>query len=621
LTTTFTKNRKRLLKGLLIVLAVGMVCSLVSYFQLFSTLSQKSNDLLFRGQSSSYVTDTAKKIVIVGIDDASLKKFGRISSWPRALHAKLINALNENGARIIAFDILFSENSPDDAIMSEAIKQAGNVILPYAIIQESKQEDYEEAVKPLKTFEADALATGHGNMSPDEDGVIRTLPLFGDGDPSKPSLSLVTVSKYLRRTEVYDSIPNKDGLVFAGREIPLQTWGMVINYVNESHSDNFLTISYADVLSGNCPTDTFRDKIVLVGVTALGFGDIYWTPLGQPISGVEIHAQAMNTILGGQFLKPVSALFNSVLILLLAVVIGLITLTARVLWSTVITLFVGICYCLAAFYLSDHGWLLDIFRPLITLAAVSLVINLYNVTLARLEKGEITRTFGRYVSPPVASKILNTMNEGSLKLGGEECPVTVLFADARGFTGFCETLGPDVVVRTLNRYFSVIIDSILKYGGIVSKFNGDNIMAVWNAPIKCPEHALNAVKAAITAQEQISALRTGISGIAELKFGIGVNTGKALVGNMGSMDRLEYSLIGDTVNISSRLSALAPGDKVWIGAETHEYVKDLFDTIPLGPHALKGKEQLVDVYELCINETPISNQLQSILEENNKVIV
>lgn len=584
---------------------------------MFDTLSQKITDLLYRGQNSSFVTETANKFVIIGIDDQSLQEYGRISSWPRTLHAKLIDTLNENGARIIAFDILFSEASSDDAILAAAIKRAGNVVLPYASTTENVQTEDKVIVRPLEAFEGGALDTGHGNMSPDADGVIRKIPVFLSGDQPEPSLSLVTVSRYLRRTEVYDSITNKGNVVVAGREIPLQHGGMLINYTNTPSTNNFQTVSYSDVLNGRYPPGIFNDKIVIIGVTALGYGDVYWTPLGQPMPGVEIHAQAMNTILSGQFIKPVSSLTTDLLVIIFSLVVGLITLRLRVLWSAVSTLLIAAGYCLAAIYLMDRGLLADLFHPLMTIAAVSLGVNFYNVTVARVEKGEITRTFGKYVSPPVASKILNTINEGSLKLGGEECPVTVLFADVRGFTGICEKLGPDIVVKTLNRYFSIIIESILQYDGIVSKFGGDNIMAVWNAPIKCPDHALRAVQAAITAQERIGTLPKGTPDIPEMKFGIGINTGKAIVGNMGSIDRLEYSLIGDDVNVAARLSSAVPGEKIWIGPETYESTKNQYKVISLGPLAMKGKTQLVNIYELLPNINPISDPMPS---ENKELI-
>lgn len=610
LTNRITKKKKRFTLGLATALIVGLICCLLSYFQFFYTLDQQSNDLLYKGQSN-FPSDNSQKIVIVAIDDASLAELGRFSSWPRTIYTELVNNLNRNEARIIAFDILFSETSPDDEGLAAAIKSAGNVILPYAGTTESNETGEIESIRPLKIFEESALGIGHAYMIPDDDGVVRKLPILIQQDERyEASLALTTISKYLRRTQVYDSQPNGKYIITAGREIPLQDYGMQINYTNNPTSKGFVTVSIVDVLSGKASQDIFKDKIVLVGITALGFGDTYWTPMGQALSGVEIHAHAMYTILSGRFLKPASSPVMYVSIMLLAFICGLVVLRFQVIWSALSTVFLCITYFISAFYFFDRGLLLDIFYPPLSLVLVFVGVTLYNVTLERLEKGEITRTFGRYVSPSVATKILNTVNEGSLELGGKECPVTVLFADARNYTGFCEKTGPQLLVSTLNRYLSVIIEAISKHNGIVNKFGGDSIMAVWNAPITCTEHALSAVRAAVKAQEEISILQANTPNLPKMEFGIGVNSGVAVVGNMGSLDRLEYSLIGDTVNTAARLSALAPGGRVWIGAKTFEYVINQFEVVPLGHLTLKGKGELVSAYEVSLSIQSISSQSQ-----------
>jgi adenylate cyclase len=613
LTIRLTKKKTRFFKGLLLAITIGLACCLVGYFQLFSTLNQQSNDLLYRGKATNDLTETANKIVIVGIDDSSLAELGRFSSWPRSLHTKLINKLSDNKARVIVFDILFSEASPDDEGLANAIKKAGNVILPYAGTTDPIQTEQKEIIRPLKLFEESALATGHAYMTPDEDGVVRQLPLLiPRGDRNEASLALTTVAKYLRRPQIFDSPSDDKRVIMAGREIPLQGYGMLINYTNNPSSRGFVTVSYADVLKGTIAPDIFEDKIVIIGVTALGFGDIYWTPMGQALSGVEIHAEAINTILSGHFIRPASNSIMFASIILLALICGAATLRFRVVWSALSAVFLLAIYFLSAFYLFGQGLLINVFYPPLSVIAVFLGVSLYNVTSERIEKREITRTFGRYVSPSVVTKILNTVDEDSLKLGGEEYPVTVLFADVRNFTGFCEKNSTRVVVSTLNRYLSGIIEAISQYDGMVNKFGGDSVMAIWNAPIDCPEHALSATRAAIKAQQEIIALQSNASHLPKMEFGIGVNSGKVIVGNMGSLDRLEYSVIGDTVNTTARLAAAAPGGKIWIGPKTFEYVKQQFETIPLEPLALKGKGELFYAYEVSLINKSISDESQTI---------
>ncbi|OGO31157.1 MAG: hypothetical protein A2Z29_03235 [Chloroflexi bacterium RBG_16_56_11] len=596
-----SKKRRRLFAGLLTATAIAFVLCLVSYFQLFHSLSQRSGDILFRGKAPDYLSETAGKIVVVAIDEASLEALGRFPDWPRSYHSEIINKLSGDGARIIVFDILFSEPSPYDDGLAAAMKKAGNVILPYAGTPEPGQPGGVKVLRPVSTLDASAIATGHANMTPDSDGVARSLPvIMPDNGQYQPSLALAAVAGYLRRPRIFDTPPDETHLSMAGREIPLHDSNMLINYAGDP-STSFKMVSYADVLTGNAAPGSFEDKLVVIGVTALGFGDVYWTPMGQALSGVEIHAQAMNTLLSGHFIRSSPFFFTGISIMLLALIGGLAALRFRVAWSAFSAVMLAAVYFLAAFYFFGQGLMLNLFYPPLSLAAVFLGVNLYNVTSERREKQEITRTFGKFVSPSVAAKILNTVDDSSLKLGGDEYPVTVLFADVRNFTGICENTSPQVLVGALNHYLSAIIEAILRSDGMINKFGGDSVMAVWNAPVDSPEHASAAVGAAVEAQREISRLYAAPN-LPRMEFGIGVNSGNAIVGNMGSLDRLEYSVVGDTVNTAARLAALAPGGKIWIGAGAFAQVKDRFQAIPLGLLALKGKGEPVPAYEICLRE-------------------
>jgi adenylate cyclase len=198
----------------------------------------------------------------------------------------------------------------------------------------------------------------------------------------------------------------------------------------------------------------------------------------------------------------------------------------------------------------------------------------------------------------VATKILGAVDEGSLKLGGEECVVTVLFADVRNFSGFSEKTNPQELVSILNRYLSLVIRAALQNEGMVNKFGGDSIMAIWNVPVTCPEHALLATKAAISAQQALRELQEKAKNLPKMEFGIGVNTGNVVAGNMGSADRLEYSVIGDAVNIAARLADAAPGGRIWIGSNTFALIKDYVSAVPLGALPLKGKSETIHAYEV-----------------------
>jgi len=581
---------------------------LAAHFNLLYEMQLQSSDFLFRAANLYPKEETEENIVIVAIDDKSLDELGHFSSWPRSYHAHIIDIITAAGARTIAFDVLFSEPMPDDKQLAASIKQSGKVILPLVgnVTLHKSNVNGEVIVsgtttRPLKTLEENALTTGHANMLIDEDGVVRRLPLIiPNGEYNEPALALATVAKYLRRSQVIESPVKNNSQTLADREIFLDdTRSMLINYTDDSAAPlNFKAVSYVDVVRENVDPTVFDDKIIIIGVTATGLGDTFWTPMGRMMSGVELHASAMHTILAGNFLKPASPFITIPSILVLAFLCGLAVLRLRTIWATLLVGFIFIVYFLTAFSFFDNGIILNMLYPPLTIVGTFVSVNVYNYTSEQSQRKEITKTFGRYVSSSVVDKILTASEEGELRLGGEEHEVTVMFADARSFTNIAESLQPQELVTVLNRYLDVIIRSVLKYDGIINKFGGDSIMAIWSVPVDCEEHASLAVKAAVEAQHAIRELQEQETTLPKMEFGIGVNTGRAVAGNMGSADRLEYSVIGDTVNTAARLAGLTPGGKVWISAETFDLIKDYIKAIPLEPLKLKGKREKIQAYEV-----------------------
>ncbi|MFC1894220.1 adenylate/guanylate cyclase domain-containing protein, partial [Chloroflexota bacterium] len=269
-----------------------------------------------------------------------------------------------------------------------------------------------------------------------------------------------------------------------------------------------------------------------------------------------------------------------------------------VLWATVLALLLCLAYLITVSACFDKGIMLNTLYPPFTILATFVGVNLYNLVSERTQRNEITKTFGRYVSSSVVDRILPALEQGELKLGGHQQEVTVAFADIRGFTGMSESMQPEELVRVLNTYLSIVIKAVLKYDGMINKFGGDSVMAVWNAPTTCEGHPLLAIKAAAETQYAIMKLQEREPTLPKIDFGIGINTGKAVAGNMGSQDRLEYSVIGDTVNVAARLTSAAPGSKVWIGANTFELVKDYIEAKSLGALDVKGKREPIEAYEV-----------------------
>ncbi|MFC1964320.1 CHASE2 domain-containing protein [Chloroflexota bacterium] len=618
----FPLRRKRLVFGLLLAFLIATVSSAAFSLNLFHGLQLRGRDLLFRPAYLNAKTDTSKDIAIITIDDESLSQLGHLLSWPRSYHARLIDILSDAEARVIAFDMLFTESAPGDEQMAASMRRAGNVVLPIAYTMMVKRSAvsgeasiFRDFLRPITTLEQNATAVGHANMLPDQDGIVRRLPiLISSNEHHEPALSLATVASYLRRPQTIESPPEDNFLALAGRSIPIDSdENMLINYLSDSAAPlRFETFSYANVLSSNVNPSVFRDKIVIIGVTALGLGDTFWTPIGRLTNGVELHSYAMHTILAGNFLQPLPDISTIMLIFLLAFLAGASVLCLRTTWATSVTVLVCIFYFLFAFTMFDYGIIVNMLYPPLATVGTFVVMNLHRVTMEHAEKMEITRTFGRYIPPPVMGKILATLGPGGLRTGGEQREATVAFADIRGFTSITEKLPSAELMKALNTYLSVIIEAVLKYDGIINKFGGDSVMAIWNVPVACEGHALRAVKTALRAQRAIRLLQEQDITLPKMEFGISVNTGEVVAGNIGSRDRLEYSVVGDAVNYAARLADAVPGGKVWIGDNTYRQVKNSITVTPLEPFSVKGKSEPITAYEVIdLQHGPAEDQEQS----------
>ena len=605
-----SRKRRRFLFGLTIAAGIGVILCIAFQLDLFHGLQLRSTDFLFKTPVHDQSKQSLDEIIIVAIDDQSLEQLGRFQSWPRLYHAQVLDVLKKANAKVIVFDILFSEPSADDETLAISEKAAGNVILPLtgtsAKPRHSERDnivDYEGIIKPLGILTDSAAALGHANLVPDEDGIVRRVPVvIRSGDDFEMALSLVAAAKYSQPSRILKFNIMDNVLLLNNRSIPLDSINcMLINYLQGSDTGNPINIRlipYVDVLKGTIDPATFKDKLVIIGVTALGIGDIFWTPMDRIMSGVEIHAQAIRMVMAGNFLRQAPYLITLLTILVFSLLCGIVTLRFRVMWAVFFAVLIFILYVLIAFSLFDQGIILNMIYPPLALLFTFIGMTLYRITSVQTEKKEITRIFGRYVPTQVVSKIITALDEGEIKLGGDQHDVTVMFADIRGFTSISDKIEPEELVRALNLYFSTVVQVASKYDGMINKFGGDSVMVVWNVPIMCKEHAYLAVRTAADTQHAIEDLQAKEPTLPKMLFGIGINTGKAIAGNLGSIDRLEYSVIGDSVNIAYRITNIVPGGKVWVGADTYELIKERVIVKKLAPLNVKGKHEPVTVYEV-----------------------
>lgn len=548
-----------------------------------------------------------RHLALVAIDDKSLAALGRWP-WPRETHARLVAALRAAGARVVAFDIEFPEPSPDprsDERLARAARAAGNVVVaaaaPLEPIREPGPVRTAGRLPPPVAPISSAVGVGHIDLQPDPDGVMRRyLAAVASPDGLVPALGLVAAARYLGVP-----VPEWDGrspaIRLGGRPIPVDRWGRFL--IAFATPGVFPVVSYVDVLDGAADPSVFRDRLVLVGSFAPTLGDLRTFPVLPPLSpGVLAHANAIKTVLDGTFVTPVPRSVNLLAVLLLTFLPGLLYARLSPLLGAVVLVALLTAYAAAnTALLAAKGLLVDLTHPALGLGLSYLGALGVRIVSEQRERLRVTAMFQRYVGPEVVKEIL-AAGEDALRLGGVRRPLTVLFLDVRNFTPLSERLQPEEVVRILNRSFEMITQVIFKHGGTLDKFIGDAVMVLFNAPLDLPDHPLRAVLAAREIQERARAIQAELEARygCSVRFGIGINTGEAVVGNIGSSTRMEYTAIGDAVNLAARLESVAGPGQILISESTWQAVAGRVEAEPLGPIPVKGKSRPVNVYAVKV---------------------
>ncbi|MEJ2671386.1 MAG: CHASE2 domain-containing protein [Deltaproteobacteria bacterium] len=450
-----------------------------------------------------------------------------------------------------------------------------------------------------------AAGDGYFNMIPDPDGAVRWLPMsimYG-GEFFVP-LSLATLSQYQNRapTAITLSRWGVEGIRLGQRQIPVDRYGrLLINYLG--HAGVIPTYSAAAVLDGSLPDGVLKDKIVLVGATAVGIYDLRVTPFSGTFPGVEVQATVMDNILRGDFIyTPAFALLIMLLIMVfLAILLGLVLPRLSAAFSFLFTLVVMVGYVGLNYYLfSRQGVQLELFYPLGLIFLVFLVVTSQRFLTEELERKRIRKAFESYVAPTVVQEMLKHPEQ--LRLGGERREITVLFSDIRGFTTMSERLEPEATVQLLHDFLNPMSNIIINHGGTIDKYMGDAIMALFGAPVLQSDHPHLACRAALEMEAGLAALNREWTeaGRPPLKIGIGVNTGPVAVGNMGSDRLFDYTAVGDNVNLASRLEGLNKyyGTNILISQTTAEALKNGFILRDVDQVKVKGKAQAARIYEL-----------------------
>jgi adenylate cyclase len=480
-------------------------------------------------------------------------------------------------------------------------------------------DSYPNAVADLPELQKAAAGDGFVNHHPDLDSVVRRMPLISrlDGRPvaSLAAETLRVLSgahSYIGRAAGANSVQSFgentgiSDMKIGKLVVPTDGGGRVWLYY--SRPDPATYISAADILAGNFGRNRIDGNIVLVGATAAGLNVLYATPIGADMPGVEIHAQLIEQILQGSYLaRPDWVVGGEILFTLLAglVLIGVMPRTGAVGGAAVGAVAITIAGTASWFAFRDQHLLVDPAYPIAVLTLVYLLGALLNHRHTERRQREIRQAFSRYMSPHYVEQLAK--NPDKLVLGGELRIMTIMFCDIRGFTTLSEGLGPHELTEYINSFLTPMTEIVMAHKGTIDKYIGDAIMAIWNAPLDDPDHGRNAVNAAQEMRRRVVELnatwaegaRQGGAPHRPLRVGIGVNTGECCVGNFGSHQRFDYSLLGDPVNVASRLEGLTKsyGVELIIGEGT-AILLDEPDLIELDLVAVKGKSQVVRIFTL-----------------------
>jgi len=605
---------------------------------------------------------TARPVTIIDINEQSLAKFGQWP-WPRTRIADMIANLTKLGGVAIGFDIMFAEAdrlNPDvaadtfrdldeatreklralpsnDQVLAGAMRHSlvvlGETGLPdilsdldkslpvtgLAMLGEDPQRfmyEFPGLLRNTPVLESAARGRGLLTINPEHDGIVRRVPMIMKAQGvTMPSLSFEML-RVVTGTDTIFIKTEKAGIKsigVKGFQVPTDLNGQL--WIHFARHDPEIYVSAIDLLEGRAPPEKIRGKLVLIGTSAAGLNDIKTTPVDPAMPGVEIHAQVLESALTravlaqpyyGPAVEFFAALILGILVIIFAPMFGPVTLGG--IGALFATLLIGASW----YFYAHYRLLIDFTYPLLSTTAIYLTLIFTSFVREQSQRRQIRSAFGQYLSPALIEQLAQSPEK--LVLGGEEREMTIMFSDVRGFTTISESYkhDPQGLTRLMNRFLTPLTNAILARKGTIDKYMGDAIMAFWNAPLDDKEHQLNACEAAVDMLERIDELNKVREQEAEegghvyipINVGVGLNTGTCVVGNMGSDLRFDYSVLGDSVNLASRLEGQSKeyGFPIIVGSKTALAVKEKFAILELDFIMVKGKKEPEVIYAIAGRE-------------------
>ncbi len=619
-----------------LVVASGLLGAHVSGCRVYRSLELRADDfrLTWRPQRAADA-----RVVIVAIDDTSIEHEGRWP-WSRARMAELVRKLAAYQPRAVGFDIVQSEASPPEAggkaadeALARALGELPRAVLGYFLdfTRESAPEErvrlrtYDRvrvrgsdalewlpprvARRPrvtsnLPLFQAAAADAGYFNFVPDVDGTIRRVPLaLRYGDEIAVPLALATLRQALGQPLFIEVSSGGVRFVRIGDSaLPVDRSGFLrIDFHGPPRT--FVHIPATDVLQGRVPPERLRDKIVLVGVTATAVYDLRVTPFSPVFPGVEIHATVIDNVLQGRFLWSPGwgEAFAVLAIVGFALLVALVLARMTAARAALACLAVAVAYvAIAETLLRQHGCVLPVLGPSLAIGLTFATGTLQRYVWEERERRRLRKALELYLSPAAAAYVAE--HPQALHLGGEKRECTVLFSDLRGFTAMSEALPAEQLVELLNVYLGAMTEVVFEHDGMLDKYMGDGLMALWGAPLPSVHHARQACAAALAMRERLAQLcqRWRERGWPQLALGVGINTGPMVFGNLGSAEHLSLTVVGDNVNLASRLEGLNKryGTTILASEETVRQAGNQLLVREIDWVRVKGRQQPVRVFEV-----------------------
>jgi len=569
-------KKKDFIRFALVSVVTSLMVTASSYMGYFEPIQRKALDLMVWWKEK----ERPSQIVIVALDDEAFQYLGDRQPLPRKQLASLITLMKQCGAKVIGLDVELkarTDRAADDLI-EKAVQD--RTVITYDLSPTGNEGQFTSQ----KLFvSGQGIRKGFANTYIDSDGLIRKAPLMlrDEKGDAMPSFALAVAGLFQERLineNVFRAAPVRINYAGAAGTFPLFPATPLFQMAEKNivpTSDN-----------------PFNNKIVLIGATFRAGRDIHLTPSGM-MSGVELQANIIHTLLQQKEIRPFNWVAGFILQVSLSMLVGLLFLLLRPLWAIMLSLF-GIFFLFVPLsylaYTRGNYWV-DFVLPVIAVALTALVND-------NMKRRAIRHAFGQYVSNDIVEGIYH--DESALR--GRKKTVTVLFSDIRGFTTISESQDLESLAGLLNEFFEAMTEVIFRNRGMINKFIGDAIMAIYGAPVDNPDHAVCAVRTALGMQKELEALnrRWTEQGIPPLQIGVGIHTGEVFAGNIGSGKRKEYTVIGDAVNLASRIEGLNKefGTTILVSEDTYVSVRDLAEARDLGMAVVKGRHKQVRVFEL-----------------------